>query len=610
MDIDEILLEDARRRAVPRPVFDPLRGDADDPTRVEVSTPLKELPRARVPRTMVEDPQYDLVCADPLAWELLRCRHDFTYWCVRVARIKPKDGFGQVPFVLNYPQRKLLAVMEADRLAGRPIRVILLKSRQWGGSTLIQHYMAWIQLLHRTNWNSVIGSNLKDTSATVKAMYDNLLAGYPEELLEPDAPRPAFKGLKYAANTSVLTGRDCRVTVGSVNSQEFARGSDIAMAHLTEVAFWSETHRRNPEDLVRAVYGSIPLLPYTFVAMESTANGVGNYFHREWQRCRDGKGDKHCVFVPWYEVEMCRLAPQDRRAFAASLDDYEHALFERFGLDLDQINWYHMKRAEQASEDKMMAEYPTTDEEAFAATSWSVFHREPVEQMRRGCEPGVRGELSAAGDRLVEDPTGALTVWRMPEPEASYVAAVDIGGRSAGADWSVVAVLRTDTQRPEVVAQWVGHTDHDLLADRAAAIGRLYNDALLAVESNTLESDGRGGGSYILDRLSAVYPNLYRRTPADEAGAPYAQRPGFHTNRRTKEMIITHMVQVVREGGYVERDGATVDELLAFRSTPDGRMGAAPGYHDDRLMTRAIALYIAAHRPPVAADAVSYGPCW
>lgn len=135
MDIDEILLEDARRRAVPRPVFDPLRGDADDPDRVEVSTPLKELPRARVPRTMVEDPQYDLVRADPLAWELLRCRHDFAYWCVRVARIKPKDGFGQVPFVLNYPQRKLLAVMEADRLAGRPIRVILLKSRQWGGST-------------------------------------------------------------------------------------------------------------------------------------------------------------------------------------------------------------------------------------------------------------------------------------------------------------------------------------------------------------------------------------------------------------------------------------------------------------------------------------------
>ena len=59
-------------------------------------------------------------------------------------------------------------------------------------------------------------------------------------------------------------------------------------------------------------------MPETLIAIESTANGVGNYFHSEWLRCKEGRGDKHAVFVPWYEIDIYRLEPRKPAAFVAS----------------------------------------------------------------------------------------------------------------------------------------------------------------------------------------------------------------------------------------------------------------------------------------------------
>ena len=591
MQISRILDEDRRRRAArPDTPFDPVRGDSSAPDRVQVPTPMPDLATAWVPRSMTDDPAYHLVTNNPGAWERLRLRHDFAYWCVRCALIKPKLGFGLHPFVLNAPQRRLVAVLEADRLAGRPMRVILLKARQWGGTTLIQHYMAWIQLVHRTNWNSLIFSNLKDTSCTVRAMYEQLLANYPDDLL-PDGCTGRLVPFHGAANTRMVPGRRCTVGAGSVYSHDFGRGSDIAMAHLTEVAFWKETLHYSPEALLATVCGTIPLLPYTLVAIESTANGVGNFFHKEWLRCKEGRGDKRTVFVPWYEIEIYRLEPDDPEALAASLTDYERMLFFDLGLCLDQIYWYRRKLAEMPSQHRMMAEYPTTDDEAFTATSWGVFNRGAVERLRSDCLDGRTGEVTPKG-LWADDPCGKTVVWQKPAPEGTYVASVDIGGRTESTDWSVIAVMRTDGPAPEVVAQWRGHADHDIVADTAASLAAYYNSALLAVESNSLESENSGFGQFVLERLVHSYPNLYYRAASDEPGTPASPRPGFHTNRSTKEKIITAMVRVVREGLYVERDAMACDEMLTYESRPDGRYGAKPGCHDDILMSRAIALYV------------------
>lgn len=475
------------------------------------------------------------------------------------------------------------------------------------GSTLVQMYMAWIQCCLRRNWHSLICAHVKDVSATIRAMYGKMLSSYPEELWTEES-RPEFKAFERSLNTRYIPGRDCRVTLASSEKQEAVRGADFAMAHLTEVAFWSDSDRRSPEGFIRAVCGGVARVECSLIVLESTANGVGNYFHAEWLRSRSGMSDKEAVFVPWHEIAIYASEVDDPQALWESMDDYEHRLWE-MGLTLEQIRWYHDKRREYSSMQQMQAEFPTDDVEAFAATSRAVFAPEGVERLRQGCvmKPlvgelatlGPSGEAALAVTGFREDARGRLKVWRRPVTEGNdysrYVVAVDIGGRSDHSDFSVISVLDSlgEGGLPEVVAQWRGHLDHDLLTWKAAAIAAWYDEALLVIESNTLESESSGDDCslYCLSALNYVYPNLYRRPMRENAAGAFEARVGFHTNRATKAMVITGLIAAVRDGGYIERDPQACDELAVYETDSSGRYAAKPGYHDDILMTRAIALH-------------------
>jgi hypothetical protein len=179
-----------------------------------------------------------------------------------------------------------------------------------------------------------------------------------------------------------------------------------------------------------------------------------------------------------------------------------------------------------------------------------------------------------------------------------YIVVVDVGGRSNKADFSVICVIDRYWLMyggsPEVVAQWRGHIDHDLLVWKAVHIAKYYNNALLVIESNTLETDTDGDHTeYILDQISDIYSNLYARTPADKIreGAPV--RWGFHTNRATKTMIIDNMVAILREEQYIERDQEACNEFDLYEKKDNGSYGAIDGHHDDILMTRLIGMYVA-----------------
>lgn len=543
------------------------------------------------------------------ARNIVRMRHDFPFWCEKCVQIRDKRTGRYVCFKLNRPQRKAVEVMEAQRRNGDPIRIVMLKARQWGGSTLIQMYMAWIQIIHRENWHSYICAHVKDTSATIRGMYSRMLANYPTEYWPCEEP-PQFNAYERSLNTRVIAGRDCRVTLGSCESQEAARGNDIAMAHLSEVAYWRDTSQRSPEDFIRSVCSGIPLEPLTVIALESTANGVGNYFHSTWLKAKSGESAFRPIFVPWYEIDMYRLEldEEGKRRTIEQMDDYERHLWE-IGCTLGQIAWYHAKRREMSSHRAMMAEYPTDDVEAFVNTGNDVFCRDAVERLRQGCcNPLLIGDIAV---RMVNtpatcddmgiyaDPRGSLKIWEHPQTgsrDVSYVVVVDVGGRTDNADYSVIAVLKSaaSTCTPEVVAQWRGHIDHDILAEKALQIARYYCEALLVVESNSYEQDVSSGGQalYLLERINMEYPNIYRRTVRDAVRQTLETRIGFHTNVSTKQLVITTLIAEVRDGTYIERDNEACNELLTYERRSNGSYGARRGYHDDILMTRAIGLYV------------------
>lgn len=529
---------------------------------------------------------------------------DFALWAEHCVKIRHKITGEMVPFVLNKPQLDVLAVMEEMRLNGEPIRLIVLKSRQWGGSTLVQLYMAWIQLLHKKNWHSLICAQVKDTSAQIRSMYTAMLENYPKRFAP--AGGWSLKPFEQSMNTRVIGGRKCKVTVGSAESQDSSRGHDISMAHLSEVAFWRTSDKRHPGDLVRAVCSGIALEPMTLIAIESTANGVGNYFHREWLKAKSGQSAFKPVFVPWHAISMYSKEVKNPTRTWRSFDDYERMLWRTTDVTLGQLKWYHDKRREFPDHASMMAEYPSTAEEAFTNAKRGVFAADKVERLREGCrEPEATGEIhgrehagkgAMADTRFTADETGRLKLWERPTAGTDYVAVVDVGGRSESSDWSVIAVLaRGDKNHelPRVVAQWRGHIDHDLLAWKAAAIASHYNKALLVVESNTFETDAHDtDGSYILDRLNHVYTRMYHRRVNDETRPGLISRVGFHTNRSTKTLIIDHLIGVVREGAYEERDEEAVNELRTYEELPNGGYAAREGNHDDILMTRAIGLYV------------------
>ena len=591
-NIAEVLAENERRRACRALArYDPLTGVGCWGDRVEAAGCL-------VPRQLI-DKHPDYLSLPALEQQRLRVREDFEFWCARCVTIKDKITSRNRPLILNRPQRRLLAVMEKQRAAGRPVRVILLKARQWGGSTLVQMYMAWMQLVRHKGWNSFICGHLHVTSKSIKRMYNLLLRHYPRELLDDDEP-PRFTKLEGQPNVQQILSRDCLVITGSARSEDAVRGYDIAMAHLSEVAFWKASAMHNPDDVVRSVCGSVALKPETVIVLESTANGVGDYFHDEWLRAEMGRSDKVPLFVPWHEIEIYSQPVDDVEALWNGMDDYERDLWED-GCTLEQVNWYHHKRREYREQSLMMAEYPTTPTEAFVASGSNPFAAEHLDELEKGCRldplftgdikgEGPRGREAKCGIHLVAEKMGLLRIWEMPErggPTATrYLVVVDVGGRASSSDYSVIAVWRVHdrTRKDAVVAQWRGHIDHDLLAWKAMQLAVMYNNALLVVESNTLTNEAARAGEsdYILEMVSTVYGNLYKR----ESG-----QLGFHTNVKTKRACIDALIAALRDQTYIERDRDAVNEMRDYEDR--GRCYAArPGKHDDILMTRAIGLLL------------------
>jgi hypothetical protein len=572
----------------------------------------------------------------------IRIRHDFPFWAATYVWIKNKGGGDDVLFRLTRPQRKFVEKLEEKRLAKQPIRLILLKARQWGGSTTSQLYMAWLQLVHRVGLNSLIIAHQTSGSDEIRDMFNRMLDRYPIEML--------YKlGADFNENEAKLVGvgmsdlihsvpqRNCKIKIGTAKNPDSCRGGDYNLVHCSEVGVWEATEKKTPEQIVRSACSGVLLKPYTMIVYESTANGTGNFFQREYDAAKKGESQFEAMFVSWFDIEQYSLdfdSDEQKQHFAFRLYDNRNNnnaqsdrmesgcflwwLWEK-GATLEAINWYIQERAKCGEHAIMASEYPSDDVEAFVHSGTRVFDKYKVENLRSSCKPPMyigdvyadydEGKKALQNLRFREDKQGLLWVWTPPEIDSTekvtdrYLTVVDVGGRSHKADWSVIVVFdrlyMSDGGKPVVVAQWYGHIDIDLLAWKAAQIAAYYDNSLLVIESNTLEThdaerDVDGDQSqFILNQIKEVYPNLYERKQSEEAiveGAP--RRYGFHTNVATKPMIISTLVKVIREAMYVERDERCIDEYNFYEKRKNGSFGAIIGKHDDLLMTRAIGLHI------------------
>ena len=655
-------MENERRNKVINAPFNPITGEGSILDREKVCIEDFPLPTQYLPKSMLKVPLIKKLIkagsirkfiTDTLKSEYtesdklkvieqfirVRIKHDFAFWTASYVYIKNKEGGEDMRFRLNRPQRRFITKLEELRLANKPIRIVLLKARQWGGSTATQLYMAWLQLVHKTGLNSLIVGHLSNSSAEVKDMFDRMIKKYPMWLLHDIGEQyndnePKLVGVQGMQNIQRIPQRNCKIKMGTAESPDSARGGDYSLVHCTEVGLWKKTEGKKPEDIIRSACSGVLLRPYTMIVYESTANGTGTLFHNEWIAAKSGDSLFEPFFVPWFEPEIYSGNIENIESFATQLYEnrkndnrlssreesgkYLWWLWEQ-GATLEAINWYISERKGRDDHSSMAAEYPTDDLEAFVHSGTRVFDSDKVEELRDACKiPRYVGDVYANKDegaealkkvRFVEDKQGLLWVWALPEIDENeiisnrYLVIVDIGGRSNKADYSVIVVIdrlfMLEGGKPSVVAQWYGHIDMDILAWKAAQIATFYDNALLVIESNTIETHDKersvdgDQSSFLLNQIKDVYPNLYARKQSEEDIINKVPRKyGFHTNVSTKPMIISTLIKVIREGLYVERDQRCLDEYLTYEKRPNGSFSAILGKHDDLLMTRAIGLHI------------------
>lgn len=212
--------------------------------------------------------------------------------------------------------------------------------------------------------------------------------------------------------------------------------------------------------------------------------------------------------------------------------------------------------------------------------------------------------------KITPDQYGDLRIWDYPDNSFShsnrYILCCDVGGTSANSDYTDIVILdrwwRTVGDGDAIVAEWHGHCPYAILAWKLAQLAKFYCNALLVVESNTLETrdiDTEGNhAAYILNEIAKYYPNLYAREQSPEdirAGKP--RKYGFHTNMLTKTLVIDHLNRLIDEHLYTEREELALEEFKVFIRYENGTLGASPKNHDDRVMARAIAHYVSNSMP-------------
>lgn len=663
--ISKILQENERRRAIVFAPFNPITGEGSIGQRVAFTVSDYPIPTQYLPVEMMDEPfvkslskagSVDAFIRDALLLPVtdeardkvveefirIRQKHDYPFWAAMFAYIKRKGGGTDVLFRLNRPQRKLIKRLEKMRKAGKPIRLILLKARQWGGSTAIQIYMAWLQLVHEVGLNSLIIAHQGTGSDEIKDMFDRMIKSYPVEMLhelgDAYAPNePKMVGVGKSGNIFRVPQRNCKIKIGTAERPNSCRGGDYNLVHLSEVALWKETDGKKPEDIVRSACSGILLRPYTMIVYESTPNGVGNFFHKEYLAAKKGLSQFEAMFVAWFEIEQYELPFENeaekfefaKKLFANRRNEeiksdreepgtYLWRLWEK-GATLEAIHWYVSERSKYTNHGDMASEYPSDDIEAFTYSGRKVFSSEDVEQFRPACRaPRWIGEIYGSADegekaieglRFKKEADGRLFMWHdversdIEEVTDRYLVVVDVcKGHTKNADFADILVIdrlfMMDGEPPVVAAEWHGHIDMDKLAWKATQVAAYYNNALLVIESNTLETNNtKGEAEYILTLIHEVYGRqLYaRKQSAEDIRQGLPKKYGYHTNPLTKKVVIYNLKVVIRERLYIEREEACLDEYLTYVETENNVFEAMEGYHDDRLMTRAIGMQVCYH---------------
>ena len=280
-----------------------------------------------------------------------RLKDDFEYYARNCLQIRTKHE-GLKPLVLNEAQQYIHKKLEEQLKSTGKVRAILLKGRQQGASTLIGG-----RFIHKTTHNKGVRAFiLTHDGESTNALFEMTERYY-------DHLPPFVKPTTGAANAKELQFDilDSGYKIGTAGNKAVGRGQTIQYFHGSEVSFWL-----NASEHTKGIMQAVPDADGTEVIWESTANGVGNFFHEQWKLAEKGLSEFQAIFVPWFWQSEYKKKVPDGAVFT----DDEVQLKEIYNLTFEQMFWRRMKVAELTTDGvdgtkAFKQEYPMNAAEAF-----------------------------------------------------------------------------------------------------------------------------------------------------------------------------------------------------------------------------------------------------
>jgi hypothetical protein len=433
--------------------------------------------------------------------EYVKCGKDPVYFCKKYLKVISLDE-GLVPFDLYPYQEKMFKHFNDNRFS------IVLACRQSGKSISSVGYLLWYACFHSEKTIAILankGATAREMLARVTLMLENL----------PFFLQPGCKALNKG---SIEFSNNSRI-IASATSGSSIRGMSVNLLFLDEFAF---VERAN--EFYTSTYPVVSAGKETKVIITSTANGIGNTFHKIWE----GAVQKVNEFIPftvnWYDVPG-----RDEEWKAQTVANTSQLQFDQeFGNTF----------------------FGTGDTLINAETLLS-FRAKPPKRVFEG---------------------GDLLVYEEPTKSREYIMTVDVS-KGRGQDYSTFTVIDIGTRPFKQVAVYRNNTISPILFPNIIyKYAKVYNEAYVVIESN--------------DQGTLVCNGLYQDLEYDNVhmeSAVKADRIGIEMNRKVKRLGCSAIKDILEEKKLDILDEQTIMEISTFVSRGQS-YEASDGNHDDLMM--------------------------
>jgi hypothetical protein len=535
-------------------------------------------------------------------------RRDFQTFAADCLRIKTARPGEIVPLRLNASQRRILQLEEEQRTKQEFFRIVILKHRQMGGSTLCAARAFHAACLTKNFASLVIAQNTATTSHIFN-MYRLFLSEMPEWI------RPM---VRYDSKTEMslenpkkqeretnpgLRSKLLFQTAGNLNA---GTGTTLHSCHISEAGKFT---KQDTDLLVASLLPAVHMVAGTMISIESTAFLYGDWFREMTEMARSGQSAYTWAFIPWFMAQDYALPLDKGEDLHYTAEERQIAALAKRGQKDDnvppiqirpeQFKWRRQKILEfigEFGEDLFYQEYPSTYEEAWVRLDTQFFSKEKLRALRKGILAPKRflqiqgSEVKEAKGRIgIKDEYIAL--WKEPQEGHVYDLGVDTALGEKNSDYSVCEIFDRDTH--EQVAEYRKRIDLFELADEIVALAWYFTRGSGRLAQIGPEVDDYG--LVMIQRLHMLeYPNLYRWRHRDRDTPSLSVYTGWKTQTDSKKVLLGQMHHMVQAGQILIHSSVLLDEMHNFIRCPTemGETARAGRGHDDCVMAASISIII------------------